>query len=52
MLPLILYLVNHCVKENLIANIRCSLEPLLDPDLCVVDSDGEMVDSPSIIDMI
>lgn len=31
--PLILYLVNHCITENLIANIRCSVEPLLDPDL-------------------
>lgn len=31
--PLILYLVNHCIRENLVANVRCFIEPLLDPDL-------------------
>lgn len=32
-MPWFLYLVNNCIRENLIANIRCSIEPLLDPDL-------------------
>lgn len=33
LLPLVWYLANPCFGENLIANIRCSLEPLLEPDL-------------------
>lgn len=33
MTTLILYLVNHCIREYSVANIRCFVEPLLDPDL-------------------